>query len=228
MMLWMLRQSARIDKIANIVGRFGSLLILPLIFVIIFDVLTRKFQSFQLDIQDSFLHDYISPTKLQELEWHLHAVIFFLAYGMAYLANAHVRVDVLRDGFSRRKQAWIELLGLIFFAVPYLCVVLWFGWDFVCRSFLSGEGSDALTGIPNRWIVKSFLLIGLLMTLLVVLSVIAKLIAFLFGSPDICRQADSLLNVFSAEVHAEMCEGSGSAESPTEMKHDLDRKGSST
>ena len=199
-MLWMLRQTIWVDKIANAVGRLGSLLILPLIAIIMFDVLTRKFQSVQLAIQDSVLGDYISPTKLQELEWHLHAVIFFLAFGMAYLANAHVRVDVLREGFSRRRQAWIEFLGLLFFAVPYLCVVLWFGWDFVSRSFLSGEGSDALTGLPYRWIVKSFLLLGLVLTLMVVLSVMAKLFAYLFGSSKIRSSADELLNIFPHDI----------------------------
>ncbi len=200
------RFTEAIDKLSNGVGRFGSWLILPLIFVIIFDVLTRKFQFIQQAILNSFLHDYISPTKLQELEWHLHAAIFLLAFGMTYLHNAHVRVDVLRETFSRRKQAIVELIGLLVFALPYFAVVTYYGWEFVSRAFVSGEGSDALTGLPHRWVIKSFLLAGLIVMLLSCLSALIKICLYLFGSPEQSKAAVDRLSIFPVQVeeHADM------------------------
>ena len=107
-----------IEKVPQFFGRLGSWLIIPLIAIIMFDVLTRKMfgGAIQQWIQENpALYDFLSPTKLQEWEWHLHGALFMLAIGFSYTMNAHVRVDVLREKASDRKQAWIELTGLIAF-----------------------------------------------------------------------------------------------------------------
>jgi TRAP-type mannitol/chloroaromatic compound transport system permease small subunit len=53
--------------------------------VITFDVVTRK-AGIQLPG--------LGSTRLQELEWHLHALLFCAWLGYAYVRNAHVRIDV--------------------------------------------------------------------------------------------------------------------------------------
>ena len=189
--------AARMDALVLRAGRFGSWLILPLIAVIVFDVLTRKFQWIQQLILNSPLHAVLSPTKLQEMEWHLHAAVFLLAYGMTYLLNGHVRVDVLREGMPRRRQGWIELFGLLVFALPFTLVILVHSWDFVARAYLSGEGSAALTGLPQRWIVKSFVLIGVLLLLLSILSVMIRLWAMLVTGGAAGERAAAELAIFS-------------------------------
>lgn len=192
-----------VDGLVIRIGNLGSLLLLPLIAVIVFDVLSRKFQFIQQYILNSAMHDYLAPTKLQELEWHLHAAIFLLAFGMTYLANAHVRVDVYRERQSTKKQAWIETIGLILLAIPYLLVVIYYGYDFVFRSFTSNEGSDALTGLPNRWIIKSVLLLGLVLLFASVLSTLSKLFQFLLSDdPETVASAENALSIFPAKDEA--------------------------
>ena len=40
----------------------------------------------------------LGSTRLQELEWQLHTVLFTMWLGYAYLKNAHVRIDVFVGG----------------------------------------------------------------------------------------------------------------------------------
>jgi TRAP-type mannitol/chloroaromatic compound transport system permease small subunit len=174
-----------LEKIPQFFGKLGSWLILPLVGVIMFDVITRKFQFMQQWIMSTPLYDFMSPTKLQELEWHLHTALFLLALGYAYTMNAHVRVDLVREKLSDRTQAWIELCGIIFLLIPYIAVVMWYGWTFVYQSWSSNEASDAMTGLSHRWIIKSFVLIGLFLALLAGFTTLLRQIVFIFGPEEL-------------------------------------------
>ncbi len=151
------------------------------IIVICFDVITRKF-GFQLP-------GGWGSTPLQELQWHLHAALFLTWIGYAYVRNAHVRIDILTGGLSARKQAWLELLGCIVFALPYLWFAMPYAWDFFLVSFGQNESSSAPNGLSARWIVKGFLFYGFLSVLLAVVSVMIRRFVFLFGSPDDSQRA---------------------------------------
>ena len=73
--------------------KYRAWVILALIVVIMFDVITRKIYWTQQLILTSWAHEYMSSTKLQELEWHLHGVVLLLAFGFAYVCDKHVRID---------------------------------------------------------------------------------------------------------------------------------------
>ena len=190
-----------IEKVPQFFGRLGSWLILPLIAIIMFDVLTRKLfgGAIQQSIQESAeLYAYLSPTKLQEWEWHLHGALFMLAIGFSYTMNAHVRVDVLREKAGDRRQAWIELLGLVIFLFPYAIVISILCWDFVVRAYISNEASAAMTGLSQRWIIKSFLLVCLLLVLLAGVSTFLRQWVYLFG-PEHLR-GDVKMNMLTSAV----------------------------
>jgi TRAP-type mannitol/chloroaromatic compound transport system permease small subunit len=135
-----------------------------------FDVLARKF-GLQLPY-----------TKLQELEWHFHAAIFSLWMGYCYTINAHPRVDSFTEHLSYRKRAWIELFGALLLALPYVALVAYYSVDFVERSFALGEQSDSTVGLTHRWIIKGIYAVGLWLVVLGVLSVLLRVIVFLFGN----------------------------------------------
>ena len=145
--------------------------------VICFDVITRKF-GFQLPG--------LGSTRLQELEWHFHMALFMLWIGAAYVRNAHVRIDLAVSRCDPRTRAWIELVCLLVFALPYCLVLLNYGADFAWKAWVGGEGSESATGLPWRWIPKTVMEIGLLLLLLAVTAVLARLIVYLFG-PDALR-----------------------------------------
>ncbi len=147
-------------------------LMVVLMVVIVFDVLTRK-----LGLQVPG----VGSTRLQEFEWHLHTVIFSGWLGYNYLINAHPRVDSFTELLPIRRRAWIELIGCLIFALPYAYVCAKFGIDFVRQSYATGEGSDAVIGIPQRWIIKSFFVAGLLLLLASVVAMTLKLVVYHFG-----------------------------------------------
>jgi len=134
-----------------------------------FDVVARKF-----GVQ-------LPYTKLQELEWHFHAAIFSLWMGYCYTINAHPRVDSFTERLPFHRKAWIELLGCLLLALPYVALVAYHSLDFVASSYQLGERSDSTVGLTHRWIIKGIYAAGLWLVVLGILSVLLRLVVFLFG-----------------------------------------------
>jgi len=149
--------------------------------VIVFDVLSRKF-GYQIPG--------LGSTRLQELEWHLHTALFSFWLGVAYIKNAHVRIDIALASATPRTHAWIELLGCLFFALPYCLIATYFSLDFTWIAWHFNESSDSATGLPWRWIPKGLISIGLLFLLAAVASVLMRVIVYLFG-PARLREASA-------------------------------------
>lgn len=164
-------------------GRIGYLagwLFIADVIVICVDVVTRKF-GFQIPG--------LGSTRLQELEWHFHAVLFSMWLGLGYLRNGHVRIDLAVARMKPRTRAWIELVCLFVFAIPYCLVLINYGADFAWKAWVGGEGSESSTGLPWRWIPKTLLEIGLILLLAAVTAMIARLVVYLFGPQELSEQA---------------------------------------
>lgn len=172
--------SDAIDRILDRIARAAGWLFLVLVFVICWDILTRKV-GFQIPGFGS--------TPIQELEWHLHGMLFMFWLGYAYIRNVHVRIDVFTGHLDARKQARLEVIGVFIFAVPYLLMATWYAYGFAETSFLQNEGSDAPNGLTHRWIIKGCLLAGLLLLDAAVVSVLFRKLVVLFGSPQLVARA---------------------------------------
>lgn len=189
------RLSRWLDALVVFCGKAGAWLFIPLMLVILVDVITRRAEgapwSSLIWVQDGLLwvkHGMeqglgLSSTKLQELEWHLHTAIFALCFGFAYIANAHVRVDLVREKLKPRTQQWIELVGALLLMIPYCGLLFFIFAEYAANSFDQGEGSAALTGLPHRWIIKSFLPIGLAVAALSAIAVLIRRLLVLFAAP---------------------------------------------
>jgi len=173
-----------IDAVLRAIARTFGWCFLLMVVIICFDVITRKF-GFQLNL---FGID-LGSTRLQELEWHLQSFLFLTWIAFCYVRNAHVRIDVFTADLSPRTQAKLELLGVVIFALPYIIVALPHAWEFFTRAWYQNESSSAPNGLPWRWIVKFFLFYGFASVFAAILSVAARRIVFLFGSPDLARAA---------------------------------------
>ena len=108
------------------------------------------------------------------MEWHLHSAIFLLALGFAYIRNSHVRIEIVREMYPSLLKAIFEILGVLFFLIPHTLMIIYYGIDFVSRSYNLNEVSAALTGLSHRWIIKSFIPLGMLLLLLAGLSILIK------------------------------------------------------
>ena len=124
-------------------------------------------------------------TKLQELEWHFHAAIFSLWMGYCYTINAHPRVDSFTEGMTHRGKAWVELGGCLLLALPYIALVAYNSIDFVASSYNMNEQSDSTVGLTHRWIIKGVYAAGLWLVVLGILSVLLRVIVFLFGNKSV-------------------------------------------
>jgi TRAP-type mannitol/chloroaromatic compound transport system permease small subunit len=163
-----------IESVLRRIAGWTGWLMIVLMVVICFDILSRK-MGFQIPGMGS--------TRLQELEWHLHTVLFAMWLGYCYILNAHPRVDTVTAHRSLRVRAWIELVGCLLFALPYAGIVAWYGLGFVATSFATGEGSEAVIGIPQRWIIKALFVFGLWLLVAAIVSTLLRVIVFLFGGP---------------------------------------------
>jgi len=163
-----------LDRFVVLIGRIGAWMTIPLMVVIVFDVITRRF----------FV---LGSTKLQEGEWHFHAILFLLCIGFTYIKDAHVRIDLVRERLSVTAQRWIELIGCLFFLLPYCVIVFWFSLTFVESSWNVGEASDSATGLPYRWAIKAFLPVGFFVMILAGVTVALRKFIELFGPPDLRR-----------------------------------------
>jgi TRAP-type mannitol/chloroaromatic compound transport system permease small subunit len=195
------RISDRMSQLVVAIGKLAKWLIVPLIAITIWDVITRKFITLQLFIS-SFAGGVLNSTMLQEMEWHLHTALFALCLGFGYIHNSHVRVDLISEGLKPRIRAWIEFFGCLLFMIPYTAVVIYFAYEFAVTSYVQHEISASMIGIPNRWIIKSVFLIGMILALLAGLSILLRYVLVLFGPRHLAR--DPFLRQGSKEPVAEI------------------------
>ena len=107
-----------------------------------------------------------SWVAMQELEWHLFALIFLLGAGYSLKHDKHVRVDVFYSRFSPQMQAWVNLVGCVLFLIPFCVLVIWSSQNFVMNAFRFGETSPDPGGLPYRWVLKAAIPVGFLFLLL--------------------------------------------------------------
>ena len=186
-----LRLSEGLRKFVDAVGRFGSWMFLPMILITVIDVVSRKISwlddkgilhGVQVFLVATFGRVFES-TMLQELEWHFHAALFALVLGYGYITNAHVRVDLVRENLAMRKQAWLELLGITIFLLPFCITLLYFAFGYAQTSYSMNEVSTSTVGLSHRWIIKSVLVFGLMTATLAGVAVWIQVVMVLFGDP---------------------------------------------
>ena len=164
------RFSRAVDRALAATGRLASWLWLVLLGVIVLNVAMRYLLG-------------SGRIEFEELQWHLYAVGFLVGLSVADQADAHIRVDVLRDRFSLETRAWIELYGLLLLFFPFVTLVVVTSLPFVAESFGQGEISPSPGGLPLRWAIKGALPAGFALLGLAGLSRLTRVAALLFGAP---------------------------------------------
>lgn len=123
--------------------------------------------------------------ELEELQWHLYAAGFLLAYAYASVHDDHVRVDLFHARFSPKRKAAVELLGSLLLLVPFTTIIGVSAWDFFTHSWAMNESSSMPSGLPARWVIKFVLFCALVVLALQGLGTAARSAATLLGAdPD--------------------------------------------
>lgn len=101
----------------------------------------------------------ITQLWLQDLYIWLSGAMFTSVAGFALLNNAHVRVDIFYARWSARGKALADLIGVVFFLLPFVTVVWFYALPFVMRSWRFYEGSANVGGMPGLFVLKTFILV---------------------------------------------------------------------
>ena len=187
-----------IESIVTWIGKAASWLFIPMAAIIFYDIVQRTVVNNYPAFLDSPFA--LPSAKMQEMQWHLHGALFMLCLGFAYVKDAHVRIELVRDNMAPRTRVWVELLGAALFLFAYCAVLVRFGYNFTERAFLTGESSAAPTGLSQRWIIKSMLPLGFVILGMTGVSAVLRCLVYLFGPENL----KPLTNRYAATHHADL------------------------
>jgi len=125
-----------------------------------------------------------SSGAVQELTWHLYAAIFLLGFAQTLREDGHVRVDIFYDRLSKKGQALINILSMVFLLIPFCLMMIGFSWGWVVKAFLMSERSPDPGGLPALWVLKAMVPVGFGLLLLQGLVELFKNSRFLLGRKE--------------------------------------------
>ncbi|MEY2619388.1 MAG: hypothetical protein RL522_2390 [Pseudomonadota bacterium] len=120
----------------------------------------------------------ISSNAWLEIQWYLFAVCVMLGASQVLRLNEHVRVDIFYGKLSSRGRVWIDLLGLVFFLLPAIGVLIYHSWPLFLSMYRSGEMSSNAGGLI-RWPAMLMLPLGFALVGLQGLAEIIKRVGWL-------------------------------------------------
>lgn len=152
------------DKVGKIVGWLTTLMVLTVFYDTIMRYAFNK-----------------GNVALQELEWHLFAIVFLIGAAYTLKEGGHVRVDILFIKFSRKTKAWVDLFGTLVFLIPFCILVIYSTQKFIGNSWAVREVSPDPGGLPGRYLLKSMIPVGFVLLIIQGCSEVLKNIMVIAG-----------------------------------------------
>lgn len=183
----LLRLSRGIDALTTVIGRWLSWLILVAVIISSANATIRKIFD-------------VSSNAYLELQWVLFGVVFLLCSPWTLLNGEHIKIDIINHHLPLKVRSWIDMIGHVFFLVPFCIVLLWTSIPFFLVSYHQSEQSFSAGGLP-QWPAKSLVVIGAALLLVQAVSEIIKRLAVMQGLlPDPNRLALSAHEQAAAEA----------------------------
>jgi len=149
------------DRFADAIGYLIAVFMIAMLLNVFYDVIMRYlFKS--------------SSIAMQEMEWHLFSLLFLIGSSYALFKDGHVRVDIIYDQLSVKKQALINILGSVIFLIPFSLLIAFGSIDFVIEAFHTGEISGDPGGLTHRWIIKALVPFSFFLLSFFTIGVIVK------------------------------------------------------
>ena len=163
----LLNLSRLIDLMHQFVGKWVAWLVLAAVIVSASNALIRKIFN-------------MSSNAFLEIQWYFFSAVFLLCAGYTLLRNEHVKIDVFLHMYSKRKQIWIDIIGIVFFLFPFVVAVVVLSWPLFVTALQTGEMSQNAGGLV-RWPVYMLVPIGFTLLGIQGVSELIKRFAFLKG-----------------------------------------------
>ena len=119
-----------------------------------------------------------NSNTLSDLQLAMFAAMVMLGAPATLKMNEHVRVDLVYGTVGYRKRDWIDLLGGLFFLVPFCVLMIYLSWPWFLDAWYGDEMSQNAGGLP-RWPAKFCLPAGFFLVLMQGISEIIKCVASL-------------------------------------------------
>jgi TRAP-type mannitol/chloroaromatic compound transport system permease small subunit len=177
--------SRAIDSLNRKIGRSVAWLILVAVIVSAVNAIVRKLFN-------------VSSNSWLELQWVLFGAVFLLCASWTLQVKEHIRIDIVNNLLPKRVQQWIDLIGHLFFLLPFCALIVYHSGPFFLRSYQVNEQSLSAGGLP-QWPAKGLVIIGFFLLLLQGISEVIKQIAIMRGKLD----DDETLRGHAAAAEAE-------------------------
>jgi len=130
------------DRFSDVMGWIAGFLNLVMLVNVFYDSIMRYFFN-------------SGSIALQEMEWHLFAVVFLFGMAFTLKEDGHVRVDILYDSFSPRWKAVVNIGGTLLFLIPLSVLITEGSIWYVHEAYTSAEISGDPGGLTQRWLIKA-------------------------------------------------------------------------
>ncbi|WP_284162972.1 TRAP transporter small permease subunit [Frigidibacter sp. SD6-1] len=162
--------SRLIDGINGFIGRWVSWLIFAAIMISAVNAIIRKLFN-------------MSSNAWLEAQWYLFGAAFMLASAYTLMQNEHIRIDIFYGTRTRRTQHWIDLIGHVFFLLPFVALMSWMLVPYTLQAWRIGQISTNAGGLII-WPARAFLALGFILLVAQAISEIIKKIAVMRGLID--------------------------------------------
>ena len=163
----LLALSRGIDRLTEMIGKTVMWAIFVAIIVSAANAIVRKIFN-------------TSSNAWLELQWYLFGAAFFLASAYTLKQNEHIRIDIFYGTRSRRTQHWIDLIGHVFFLMPFVALMAWMMVPYTLAAIRSGQISTNAGGLLI-WPARAIMAGGFILLVLQGISEIIKKIAVMRG-----------------------------------------------
>lgn len=148
-----LRAARLIDTVSIWSGKAAAWLILPLVFGLTYEVISR--------------YVFKAPTIwAYDLAYMLYGSFFMLGAAFTLYKKGHIRTDIFYEKWSPKKQGWIDALLYLFFFFPGMIFFLIAGLDEAIHSWSLLEKSEAGAWRPPVYPFKTVIPLTALLLLI--------------------------------------------------------------
>ncbi|AFY42741.1 TRAP transporter small permease subunit [Nostoc sp. PCC 7107] len=147
----LLKISKIIDTCTEFIGRFTSWLVLVMVILGVWNVIGRYLGR--------FTGSNLTSNAYIEAQWYIFDLVFLLGAAYTLKHNEHVRVDIFYSNWQHRRKAIADLVGTIFFLIPFCVMVIVFSWDTIIASWQIQESSPDPGGLP-RYPIKAMIIVA--------------------------------------------------------------------
>ncbi len=142
-----------IDSISGFFGKAVSVLIIPMVYCLVHEVVSRYF--------------FHAPTIWAgDMAVIMYGILFMIASPYCLRDGVHIRTDFLYSRWSDRTKGAVDFFIFLLVYLPVHLVFLKMGWEFFYKSFQMGERIISSPWMPIIWPLKLAIPVGIFLMVL--------------------------------------------------------------